>query len=96
MGFDVTDIEHAIRMTICVCDEPDYNMQLSLAEINGEVCQAMFNEPMPEDMFNMIDADGSGEISFDEALAFASIIEDMEGQGRSYFAISRTFSNNGK
>lgn len=80
-------------MTICICDEPDYDMQLSLAEINGDVCQALFNEPMPEDMFNQMDADGSGAISFDEALAFASTIEDLEGQGRSY--LSRAFSNNG-
>jgi len=71
-------------------------MELSLDEINSEVCQAMLDEPITDCIFDMIDADGSGLISFDEALAAHDAIEEEEAAGRSHFAISRNFSNDGK
>ena len=68
-------IEAAVRIVGCVCDA-NGSMTLDWEEMNGEDCLAlqnwMFNgHTMDQEHFDMVDANGDGEIDGDEAAAAA-------------------------
>jgi len=80
---DNVHVEAAVRVIGCACDN-DGNMALSWEEVSSEQCVAVqnwvFGQNIDEEGFNMVDADGNGEMDGQEAAdALEYVIENENG-----------------
>merc|ERR1712045_1009776 len=67
---DDGDVEAITHIIMCACDD-DGSGGISHEELNSDVCMAITQYEVPEEDFAHCDANGDGEIDFDEAMAWA-------------------------
>ena len=67
----IPDLHGLLHIVFCACDE-DMSGGLSHEEMNSGVCKAITQYEAPQEDFDAADTNGDGEISLDEAIAWAN------------------------
>ena len=86
---DMLDFLHIV---FCACDE-DFNGNLNHTELTTDVCKVILDHEVEQEHFDMVDANGDGEVSLDEVLEWAMSNEYMKKRSATYK--DRMFSENG-
>ena len=81
-----------LHIVFCACDE-DFNGNLNHTELTTDVCKIILDHEVEQEHFDMVDANGDGEVSLDEVLEWAMSNEHMTKRSATYK--DRMFSENG-
>ena len=83
-----------LYIVVCACDE-NGNGSLSYGEMTTDVCKVILEENVTQEEFAEVDANGDGEVTFDEASEWAMSSDRLVSRAASMMQ-SRAFSNNGR
>ena len=83
-----------LYILICACDE-NGNGSLSYDEMTTNVCKVILEDNVSQEDFAEVDANGDGEVTFDEASKWAMSSDRMVSRAASMIQ-SKAFSNDGK
>ena len=90
----ITGLLDYLYIVICACDE-NGNGSLSYDEMTTDVCKVILEENVTQEEFAEVDANGDGEVTFDEASEWAMSSDRLVSRAASMMQ-SRAFSNDGR
>ena len=81
-----------LKIVFCACDE-DMNGSLSHDELTTDVCKVILDHEVSEEHFDMVDANGDGDVTMEEVMEWAMANAHMAARAATYK--DRMFSENG-